>query len=52
MQIKKGYFICIMKFIRHGVRINPLFSNNFKADITLMVIEMWFLGVLDTYLFY
>lgn len=29
---------------------NPLLSNNFRADISLMAIQIWFLGVLDTYL--
>ena len=29
---------------------NPLLSNNFKADISLMAIKIWLLGVLDTYL--
>jgi hypothetical protein len=29
---------------------NPLLSNNFKADVCIMALKIWFLGVIDTYL--
>ena len=49
--IKKGYYYLYYTFYKAWSKnYNPVLSNNFKADICIIALKIWFLGVIDTYL--
>ncbi|MEZ5045778.1 MAG: hypothetical protein R2831_02185 [Chitinophagaceae bacterium] len=50
-RIKRAYYYFYYKIYKAWSRnYNPLLSNNFKADVSLMAIKIWLLGTIDNYL--
>lgn len=50
MSIKEAYYYLYYKIYKTWSKnYNPLLSNNFKADISLMALKIWFLGTIGMY---
>lgn len=51
MIIKKVYYFIYYTIYKLWNRdYNPLLSNDFKTDISIIALKIWFLGVIDTYI--